>query len=87
MSSNAIPHIIIYGKPDCHLCELAYELVLGLKNEFAFTLEKIDITTDATLHEKYRDQIPVLAVNERITLCAPIRTADVRHALAQETRA
>jgi glutaredoxin len=73
--------IILYGKPGCHLCEIAHQLLLGLKREFDLTIEEIDITRDPALLERYRETIPVLLIDNRTTLAAPIRTAEVRAAL------
>lgn len=74
--------IVLYGKPGCHLCEIAYTLARGLLPTDELLVEEIDITRDPLLYEKYRDKIPVLVVNERVTLLAPIRAAEVRQALS-----
>lgn len=75
--------IQVYGKPGCHLCELAFELARGLLNNDELFVEKIDITKDPLLYAKYHDKIPVLVVNRRVTLFAPIRTEKVRQALSR----
>lgn len=80
---NAPQRIVVYGKPGCHLCEIAYELARGLVDRCA--IEKIDITHDALLYEKYYDKIPVMVVNERVTLFAPIRAQEIREALTAST--
>lgn len=80
---NTSRHITVYGKPGCHLCEIAYELACGLVDRCA--IEKIDITSDARLDEKYHDKIPVMVVNERVTLFAPIRAQEIREALTTST--
>lgn len=74
-------HIIVYGKPGCHLCEIATQLLEGLHREFDFTLEKVDITNDPALFALYRERIPVALIDGRITLSAPIRMVHVRAAL------
>ena len=73
--------VILYSKPGCHLCEIAHDLLQGLTREFDLTIDEIDITRDAALLERYRETIPVLVIDDRTTLAAPIRTADVRAAL------
>ena len=73
--------VILYSKPGCHLCEIAHDLLQGLTREFDLTIDEIDITRDAVLLERYRETIPVLVIDDRTTLAAPIRTADVRAAL------
>jgi glutaredoxin len=73
--------VVLYGKSDCHLCHIAYQLLLGLQREFDLTIEEIDITRDPALLERYRETIPVVLIDDRTKLAAPIRTADVRAAL------
>jgi glutaredoxin len=73
--------VVLYSKPGCHLCEITHQLLLGLQREFDLAIEEIDITRDAALLEHYRETIPVLVIDDRATLAAPIRTADIRAAL------
>ncbi len=76
------PHrIVLYEKPGCHLCERAHELLLGLQREFDLTVERQDISRDPLSFAKYWDKIPVVIIDDRTTLAAPIRLADVRAAL------
>ena len=79
-------HIILYSKPGCHLCEIAHQLLLGLQREFELTIEEADITRDPVLDEKYWDKIPVAIIDDRTTLVAPIRVAEVRAALRGKTK-
>jgi glutaredoxin len=73
--------VVLYGKPGCHLCDITHQLLLGLQREFNLTIEEIDITRDPALMERYHETIPVLVIDNRATLAAPIRTAEVRAAL------
>jgi glutaredoxin len=74
--------VVLYGKPGCHLCEIAHQLLLGLEREFDLAIEEIDITRNDALLTRYRETIPVVVIDGRTTLAAPIRTADLRAALA-----
>jgi glutaredoxin len=77
-----MPHrIVLYSKPDCHLCEIAHQLLLELSREFELTIAEIDITRDPTLFKEYFEKIPVLVIDSRTILAAPIHAADVRMAL------
>jgi hypothetical protein len=58
-------------------------LLQGLKREFDLTIEPVDISDDQTLWSKYWDKIPVLDIDGRTTLAAPIRVAEVRAILNQ----
>lgn len=56
--------ITIYGKPDCHLCDVAADVVQKVVgNNIAVLIEKVDITEDIGLLEKYKNDIPVVAVD------------------------
>jgi len=51
--------IVLYTKSDCELCHEAKAVLLALQRELAFELEEIDIATDATLYDTFREEIPV----------------------------
>ncbi len=80
-----MPHrILLYSKPGCHLCEIAHQLLLGLRREFELTIQEMDITQDPSLYQKYWDKIPVIVVDDHTPLAAPIRVADVRAVLEKQ---
>lgn len=57
------PHVIVYSRPGCHLCDEAKLAIqrAGVSNRF--TLEEIDIESDPELLRKYRYDIPVVTIN------------------------
>jgi glutaredoxin len=57
--------LTLYTKPDCGLCGEAKTTLLALTRELTFDLVEIDITTDATLYETFREEIPVGFVDGR----------------------
>jgi hypothetical protein len=70
-----------YTKPGCHLCEQAEELLEALAFECPLDLEKIDITTDIDVFDRYRYEIPVIAVEGGGTASGRITEADLRRVL------
>jgi len=48
--------VILYTRPDCHLCELAAQML----EECAVTWYRVDIESDLELIRKYGNRIPVL---------------------------
>jgi glutaredoxin len=58
-----LTHLTLYGKPGCHLCEEAREVVLSLRLDREFELDEVDISLDPGLNGEYGERIPVLAVN------------------------
>jgi glutaredoxin len=57
-----VPTVTVYGKPGCHLCEEALQVVVGVRARRGFELEQVDITLDPRLHARYGERIPVVAV-------------------------
>ena len=57
--------LTLYSKPGCHLCEDVRTTLDELEPEHPFTLEEIDITTNAKLFARYRFEIPVLLKDGR----------------------
>jgi hypothetical protein len=55
--------VSIYSRSNCHLCEVALEVLNGLQNELDFTITKIFIDGNIELEEKYGEQVPVILIN------------------------
>ncbi|MEJ6573861.1 MAG: glutaredoxin family protein [Actinomycetes bacterium] len=55
--------VTIYGRSNCHLCEVALGTINEIRNEFEFTLTKIEIDGNVELEEKYGEQVPVILIN------------------------
>ena len=72
----------LYGKPGCHLCEQAEELLEDLRNEFPHALISIDITSDQALFERYRYEIPVIALDNGQMIGGKVTEAQLRALLA-----
>lgn len=63
----AAVELTILGKPECHLCDVASEVIDGVLGELGpdveVTVQKRSILDDAELHELYKELIPVILVN------------------------
>ena len=57
------PHVIIYSRPGCHLCDEAKAAIKSAGIDDQFTLEEIDIESDDELLRKYKYDIPVIAID------------------------
>jgi len=55
--------IVVYSKPDCHLCSDAMTALRRLQAEYGFELTERDITADDALHRSYFERIPVVALD------------------------
>jgi hypothetical protein len=57
------PRITLVGKPGCHLCDDAREVVARVAAETGTQWRELSILDDAELAERYREQIPVVLVD------------------------
>ena len=60
---NPGPRVVIYSRPGCHLCEEAKKVIEGSGYRGEYTLEEINIESDAELLRRYRYDIPVITIN------------------------
>ena len=81
-NENRTTHrIIFYTKPGCHLCDDARELIDALRPVYDIEVEDVNIINDPDLMHAYQYAIPVLWVDRRVTLKAPITPEALRRAL------
>ena len=57
------PHVILYTKPGCHLCDEARREMARAGCPDLFTYEEVDITSDPELRRRYGWDIPVVTIN------------------------
>jgi len=69
--------INFYYKPGCWLCDTVEEMLNGLKERHELVINKIDITSDDSLYEIYRFDIPVLEFEDGSTLYGRIKKKDL----------
>lgn len=77
----ATHRVVVYAKPGCHLCEDTLAILNELQSEFQLLIHEINIESDAALLTKFMEKIPVLLIDDSITLAAPIHKEQVRAAL------
>jgi len=58
-----VPTVVLYGKPDCHLCDDARAVLERVRTEVPFALDERDITADDALHRAYLERIPVVTID------------------------
>ncbi len=83
MSGTPLPDLILYGRPDCGLCDEARDLLVALLAERAVaglatpTLREIDIESDPALERAFFASIPVVELGDRrletVTSAAKLR--------------
>lgn len=55
--------VVIYSKPDCHLCEEAKVVIQAAACGTRFILEEVNIEIDPDLQRRYRYDIPVITID------------------------
>jgi glutaredoxin len=61
------PTVVLYGRPDCHLCDEARAGLESLRADgLAFDLDEIDIESDDALLRRYLERIPVIELEGEI---------------------
>jgi glutaredoxin len=80
--------ITLVGKPGCHLCDDARDVVGAVVGELAdqpdaprIEVEEKSILDDAALHERFVEDIPVVLINDRVHNYWRIDPARLRTAL------
>ncbi len=72
--------ITLYGKPDCHLCDIAHDMITSLTIT-PHELNYIDIQSDPELMQRYGEHIPVLLLPDGRTLFWPFHSEQVQSLL------
>jgi glutaredoxin len=75
--------ITLYGKPGCHLCEEAAQLLMRLSRRYPLEITEVDITSNPDLYRRYDIVIPVIVVDGVVELQAPIEEGALKEALRQ----
>ncbi len=81
-------NVTLYMKDGCHLCEQARELLERFAAAGRYgqlNISEMDITSDPDLFARYQYVIPVIEIDERAHLEAPISAPDLRAALEMLT--
>ena len=55
--------VTMYSRRNCHLCEVAKEVVESARKEADFEFEVVFIDGDAGLEKEYGEEVPVTLIN------------------------
>jgi glutaredoxin len=58
-----MPTVTLYGRPGCHLCDDAREVLERIRRDAPFELVERDIEADDDLLRRYLERIPVIALD------------------------
>ena len=79
-----IPHLTLYTKPGCCLCDKAADLIAKVAADVPLALECIDITLDPALELLYGLTIPVVALDGEVVIISRVSEFWLRRVLAGE---
>ena len=78
--------VVVYGKPECPLCEKAIAILERLQREFGFRIDRVDITEEPGLFSRYRERIPVVVLDGQEVAWGIVTIPALRSALIRLSR-
>lgn len=70
--------VTLYTRAGCHLCDEAAAVLSRVGAEIPFSLESIDVDTDAELERRYGWDVPVVHVDDEPLCCHRVDPAALR---------
>ena len=62
MNESRLPTVTLYGRPGCHLCDEAREMLRGLADG-RFAIAEVDIDSNPALLREMLELIPVIEID------------------------
>ena len=78
--------VTLFGRPGCHLCDEARELLDRLRTETPFELIEADIERDDALLRAYLERIPVVTIDGEEAFELEISEPELRRRLVTVDR-
>ncbi len=63
MPARDAVQVVVYGAPDCTLCDEAKAILVPAAERLGFELHTVDITGDPELEARHRTSIPVVEID------------------------
>jgi Glutaredoxin-like domain (DUF836) len=76
--------LILYTRKDCCLCEEMKEVVRRVAQNFALTVQELDVDSSPELQEQYGNEVPVLLVNRRKAFKYRVTAKELENRLRKE---
>lgn len=77
----AMPHVVLVGKPGCHLCDVAREVVEIVCADVGLDFDEVNIWDDPRLADRYADRVPVVLVDSHEVAQFRVEAGRLRAAL------
>ena len=79
--SGDTPHLTLYTRRGCHLCDVARLLMRALQQTYPFHLREVNIEGNEDLERRFLLEIPVVEVAGKVVAQGTIDLDTVRDAL------
>ena len=79
--------VVLYSRPDCHLCDDARVILERVRAEVPFVLRELDIDRDDALLRAYLERIPVVTIGGEEAFEYFVDEAELRGRLARVQQA
>ncbi|MCH7825361.1 MAG: glutaredoxin family protein [Acidobacteria bacterium] len=76
-----MPKLILYGRRNCHLCEVAKEAVKRLQRRLDFDVEERDVDDHPDWVRRFGDEVPVGMIGDRKVFKFRVDQGKLEHAL------
>ncbi len=76
--------MVLFTRPGCHLCDVARETVLSLRERLGFAFSEVDIEADEDLELEYGIRIPVVEVDGEEAFEVSVDAAELARLLGAE---
>ncbi len=78
-----VPHVLLLGKPGCHLCDDARAIVTEVLADYPdVAFEERSILDDPDLMDAYAEEIPVVLIDDKVHTIWRVDPARLRKALS-----
>jgi glutaredoxin len=78
--------VVLYTRPECHLCEEARDVLLAVRAELPFELTERDISRDTALERRYLERVPVVEIDGEEAFELFVDATELRQRLARVAR-
>ena len=83
-SSSPLLSVVIYTRTECHLCELAKQMLEGHREQLGLMIIETDIDGDPVLQSRYRECVPVVEIEGKERFRGRINAALLERTLRGE---
>jgi glutaredoxin len=78
--------VTVYTRAQCCCCHTALDVLKAAQQRFGFSIQVVDIDSDADLISKYNAEVPVVAVDGKVRFRGVVNPALLERLLRAESR-